>query len=96
MNRETILHLLRENLPGLEERGVKSLLLFGPWARDEGRPKSDIDLLLELYPPHNLDHFIEVKLYITGLLTHPVELVIVDHHNPDIWPLVEPDLIRIA
>ena len=96
MDRDAMLLLLREHFQELKRRGVQSLTLFGPLARKELRPNGEINFVLELEPPNTLDHFLEVKDYLTGLLNYPqVELVMVDPHQPDIWPLIGPDAIEI-
>lgn len=47
MNRESVIGTLRQLEPRLRERGVAALCLFGSYARDEARPDSDIDLLVD-------------------------------------------------
>lgn len=52
MTKEQILKLLRNNKPYLEEKmGVKSIALFGSWARGNADENSDIDVLVELKKP---------------------------------------------
>lgn len=44
MRRSDVLDLLSTHLPEIRQRfGVRSLALFGSYARDEARPKSDVD-----------------------------------------------------
>jgi uncharacterized protein with HEPN domain len=47
MERESILRSLRARRDELSQMGVKSLALFGSVARNEARPVSDVDLLIE-------------------------------------------------
>jgi predicted nucleotidyltransferase len=48
MDRTSILALLQEHRDVLATRfGAKHLALFGPAARDEVRPESDVDLLVD-------------------------------------------------
>ncbi len=54
---------------------VKSLAVFGSVARDEARPDSDVDLLVEFDGPVGLFHFVEVKEYLKRILGRPVDLV---------------------
>lgn len=96
MDHKTLLATLKEKHPEIKKRGVKSLILFGPWARNEAKPDSEIDFLLDLEAPLTFDHYREVKQYLSDLLKLQVELVMADPSNQEIWPLIEPDLIRIA
>lgn len=96
MDRDAVLQELHAHWLELQRRGVKSLTLFGPLARKELKPNGEINFILELAPPHSLDHFLEVKGYLIGLLNYAqIELVMVNAHHPDIWPLIGPDAIEI-
>jgi predicted nucleotidyltransferase len=57
MHRSEVLAKLRALKPWLNQQGVARVRLFGSHARDEARPDSDIDLLVELSKPLGLDHF---------------------------------------
>ncbi len=47
MDRSHVIQILREHAGELREAGIVHLRLFGSLARDEGSPKSDVDLLAE-------------------------------------------------
>lgn len=47
MNRETVIARLKKAEPELRVRGVAHLYLYGSYARDEARPDSDIDVLID-------------------------------------------------
>ena len=47
MKRDEALAILAAHQEPLQRLGVKSLTLFGSVARDEARPDSDVDLLVE-------------------------------------------------
>lgn len=97
MDREAVLQKLHEHWQELKRRGVRSLTLFGPLARQELKPNGEINFILEMEPPHTLDHFLEVKGYLIGLLHYSqIELVMVNAHTPDIWPLIGPDAIDVG
>lgn len=96
MDRDVVLQMLRDHEQDLQRRGVKSLTLFGPLARQELKPNGEINFVLDLEPPHSLEHFLQVKDYLTGLLNYrQIELVMVNPRHPDIWPLIGPDAIEI-
>ena len=47
LNKEIILETLHKNKTKIKKFGVKKLILFGSYARDEQKKTSDIDLLVE-------------------------------------------------
>ena len=47
LRKDQVLAILSAHQAELRELGVKSLALFGSVARDEARPDSDVDLLIE-------------------------------------------------
>ncbi len=51
MTRDELLTKLRELKPWLEEQGIVNVRLFGSYARDEARPDSDVDLLVDITKP---------------------------------------------
>lgn len=57
MTRDEVLAKLRELKPWLAAQGVGRVRLFGSHARDEARPDSDVDLIVELTKPMGLDFF---------------------------------------
>ena len=65
MNKEQVLAILGDRQQELEALGVKSLDLFGSVARDEARPDSDIDFLVDfsieasLFDLFRLQHYLE-------------------------------------
>ena len=61
MKRQEILLKLHQQSRELElHYGVSALFLFGSVARDEARPDSDVDLLVEFEQPVGLFQFIEL------------------------------------
>mgnify|MGYP003482566249 CR=1 FL=1 len=57
MTRADILARLKTLKPWLESRGIVRVRLFGSHARDQARPDSDVDLLVELSRPLGLEFF---------------------------------------
>lgn len=75
MKRNEAVHLLRQHRKELSEKyQVKSLSLFGSVARDEARPDSDIDILVEFSRPVGLFHFIELQQRLGEILGCTVDL----------------------
>ena len=67
------LHTLKPILK--EEFAVKSVGLFGSFAKGRGRPSSDIDLLVEFSQPIGLFRFLELEDFLSRRLGHRVDLV---------------------
>src|SRR3954466_6297265 len=59
MNRADVIARLKATEPALRARGVAALYLYGSYARDEARPDSDVDVLVE---PAN-DNFFSLESY---------------------------------
>lgn len=77
MTRADLLERLAALKPWLAERGLSRVRVFGSHARDEGRPDSDIDLLVDVSRPMGLEFFaIEAELSVR--LGRKVDLVTVE------------------
>jgi hypothetical protein len=78
----------------LKKYKVKSIALFGSYVRNEQRPDSDIDLLVEFEEP-TYDNFIHLVFTLEDLLKKEVTLVPKDSLSPYIEPYVEKEAERI-
>jgi uncharacterized protein len=75
MKRDEVIRILTERRNEIHTNyAVKSLALFGSVARDESRPDSDVDLLVEFSHPVGLFQFIGLKQYLESILSCPVDL----------------------
>jgi len=74
VKRDDVLRLLAEHRAQLTELGVGSLSVFGSVARNQARPDSDVDLLVEFGKPVGLFEVVAVKEYLEKLLGCPVDL----------------------
>ena len=50
MTREEVVAAIRDNADAIKAEGVSKLALFGSRARDDYRPDSDVDVLVEVEP----------------------------------------------
>jgi uncharacterized protein with HEPN domain/predicted nucleotidyltransferase len=84
MRRDEALAILTTHQSELKEFGVKSLALFGSVARDEAKPESDVDLLVEFQSGKSIGLFELVKLqqHLETLLGCAVDLVTPDSLKP--------------
>jgi predicted nucleotidyltransferase len=75
MKRDQVLKALQANRGRLaSEFGVMSLVLFGSVARDQARPDSDIDLLVEFDRPVGYFGLFRLQDHLADLLGAPVDL----------------------
>lgn len=76
--------------------GVRSLSLFGSVARDEARPDSDIDVLVEFDGPTTFDGHMGLLVYLEDLLGRRVDVLTARGLKPRLRPLIDRDLVRVA
>ena len=97
MNRQEVMQILHEALPGLRERfGVQGLALFGSMARDEAGPSSDIDVLVTFEGRTRFRAFMGLQFELEELLGSRVDLVTPKAMKPTLKPHIERDLIHVA
>lgn len=84
---------LAANRNELRERySVKSISIFGSYARGEQKPKSDLDLLVELDEPIGLFGLMDLEDHIGRLVGLKVDLVT----KNSLKPFVKKDILREA
>jgi predicted nucleotidyltransferase len=92
-DRASVLSALRASSSSLRERfGVRQIGLFGSVARDEGKPRSDVDVLVTLDHP-TYDGYLDLKEYLEGLVGAKVDLVLEDALKPRLRPHVLAEVI---
>jgi predicted nucleotidyltransferase len=96
MRRDEILKLLREHRAEVKAFGVKSLAVFGSVARDQARPDSDVDVLVEFDPPPTFQRFMDLKFYLEDLLGSRVDLGTPDTLKPRIRARVQSEALHVA
>lgn len=97
MRRDEALALLSDHLDELRTRfGVASLAVFGSVARDEARPDSDVDLLVDFEGPVGFDQFMGLKLHLEELFGRPVNIVTPETLKPRLRRYVEREAVRVA
>ncbi len=73
--RSEILQTLAVHRDDLSLMGVKTLAVFGSFARDEARPDSDIDILVEFQGSATFNRYMDLKFFLEDLLGRHVDLV---------------------
>jgi len=84
---ERLLKLLEQKTKEIREFGVCRIGLFGSWVRGEGKPGSDIDILVEFDHP-SFDRYMELKFFLEDLLGRDVDLVLADTLKDKIKPKI--------
>ncbi|HYA41818.1 MAG TPA: nucleotidyltransferase family protein [Syntrophobacteraceae bacterium] len=74
MHLESALDILRRHRHELQQLGVKSIALFGSVVREEARPESDIDILVEFARPVGLFAFFRLQHRLEDLMGMRVDL----------------------
>ncbi len=82
INTSEVIALLRINKDFLRSLKIKSIYLFGSYARNEQTDKSDVDLIVEFDVVPSLFEFIRVQRELSNLLGIKVDLVIKDSLKP--------------
>ena len=97
MERKQAVTLLEQSQKELSERyHVASLILFGSVARDEARPESDVDILVEFSQPVGLFHFIELQQRLEEILGVKVDLGTPRSLKPYLKEQVMREAIRVT
>ncbi len=84
-----LLAALREAGPALRALGVVRLRLFGSFVRDEARPDSDVDLLVDFAPGHlRIAHVLDAADHLEARLKRHVEFITPDALSPYLGPYI--------
>lgn len=96
MNRQYILEALAEQRGRLaSEFGVRSLALFGSFARDEAVGGSDIDLLVEFDRPTGYFGLVRLQLYLERAFGCPVDVLTPGGLKDNIRSTIQAEAIHV-
>jgi uncharacterized protein len=97
MRRADVIAMIAVHRDEIVDRfGVRSLSLFGSVVRDEARPDSDVDLLVEFEGPTTFDGHMGLLVYLEDLLGCHVDVVTANGLKPRLRPLIDQELVRVA
>jgi predicted nucleotidyltransferase len=96
ITRKQVVDTLNNHRQDLARLQVKALALFGSIARDEARPDSDIDLLVEFDGEPSFDRFMDLKFFLEDLLKRRVDLVTRAALKPRMRRIVEREALHVA
>lgn len=83
--------LRRERQRLFAKYGLKSMAVFGSMSRDDHRPDSDVDIMVEFEKPISLDFF-DLADELESLVHRRVDLVTRRTIKDRYMPYIEPDL----
>lgn len=75
MTREEFFEKIAAHRTELDAMGIKTIAVFGSVARNEARPASDVDVLVEFDRPIGLFEFAGVQRHLSELLGVRVDLI---------------------
>lgn len=85
MTADTVLRILREELPRLRRKyDVSSIGLFGSYAKGTQHQKSDVDILVEYETAPSMLRYMELENDLSNLLGCKVDLVMKSALKPSI------------
>ena len=95
MNRDEIIRTLKERETDLRAHGVRHAALFGSVARNEQRPDSDIDILVDLDPKivATMFDYAGLKAYVANLFQGSVDVIDREALKPRLRPHAAADAI---
>lgn len=97
MRRDELIRLLQSHREEISDRfGVRSLAVFGSHARDEARPDSDVDLLVEFEGSATWEGYNQLLDYLEDLTGAEVDLAFPSKLKPRLRAYVEQEMIRVA
>jgi hypothetical protein len=87
MHKRHVLSILRAHRRRIRSFGVKKIGLFGSYARNEQKPESDIDMIVEFNRrSKSFDRFMGLSFFLEDILKHRVDLVTSESLSPYIGP----------
>lgn len=96
MTRDEVIGLIRSNRQELERFDVASLAVFGSVLRNEAKPGSDVDVLVEFRSPPTFDSYMGLKIFLEDLFGTRVDVTTADGLHPLIRDTVLGEALLVA
>ncbi len=94
--RNHVIAVLAEHLVEIRAFGVREIALFGSTARDEARPTSDVDLLVDFEGVPTFRQFMGLRCYLEDLLGLPIDVADREAVRPPFRSGIESEARRVA
>ena len=96
VGRSGVLRVLRDHKAAFARRfGVIEMVLYGSFARDEGGPGSDVDVLVRFDAPPDWKRYFGAQAYLEDLLGLPVDMATSQELRDEIRLHVEREAIHV-
>ncbi len=96
-DKQAVLSVLRTKHAELRRFGVRRYGLFGSFVRNEQRPDSDLDVLVEFEPSEkNFKHFMQLAFFLEELLGRKVDILTPESLSPFIGPNILNEVEYVA
>ena len=96
VGRSGVLRVLRDHKAAFARRfGVIEMALYGSFARDEGGPGSDVDVLVRFDAPPDWKRYFGAQAYLEDLLGLPVDMATSQELRDEIRPHVEREAVDV-
>jgi predicted nucleotidyltransferase len=95
MKRDEVIRRIREHLSELERYDVRSIAVFGSVARDEARPDSDVDVLVE-FGRATFDGYMGLKFFLEELLGTRVDVATPASLKPRVRERVQREAVNVG
>jgi predicted nucleotidyltransferase len=97
MTRDEIIAKLRANAAAIKAEGVTKLAIFGSRARDDARPDSDIDVLVEVAPDSSFSllNLIGVEHIIKDVTGMPAQATMRRSLDPRMAERIADDIVEV-
>ena len=96
LKRDDVLQRIKAHRQKLADLHVKSLAVFGSVARDQARPDSDVDVLVEFDGPATFDCYMDVKDLLERTLGSRVDLLTRKGIRPELAPSIEQEAVYVT
>lgn len=83
LNLKEIIKKIEERRDEISKYGVKKIGIFGSFAKDCPKKKSDIDVLIVMDNP-NFDDYMDLKIMLEKLFKREIDLVIEEDLKPEL------------
>ena len=95
-NLKQALTAIQKKSEDLKKLKVLHLGLFGSFARENQKPSSDVDILVEFNEPVGFFHFYDVKIFLESILGRKVDLIVEDALRPEMRERIKEELVSAS
>ena len=80
---------IENNMDKIKMFGVKKIGLFGSYIKNEQKPDSDLDFLIEFEEgKKTFDNYMDLKFLLENMFNRQVDLVVFEALKPDLKPYI--------